>query len=105
MAAPSVWTTGIQTVLSQNGYLAFDNGGPQFVRLQYSVGTFQLNGTATITIANTAVSANSDVNITLKTVGGTVGAVPSITTITPGVGFTVVGTSGDTSVYNYSITG
>ena len=105
MVAPIVWTTGIQTVTSQNGYFAFDNGGPQLARMQYSTGTFQLNGTATITVNNAAVTANSDVNITLKAVGGTVGAVPTITTITPGTGFTVTGTSGDTSTYNYSITG
>ena len=37
--------------------------------------------------------------------GGTVGAVPAITTITPGTGFTIVATASDTSTYNYSITG
>ena len=105
MAAPVTWTTGVVTVTGQSGYFLFDNGSPQNVRLQYSTGTFTLNGTATITIANPAVTANSDINITLKTVGGSVGAVPSITTITPGTGFTVVGTSGDTSTYNYSIQG
>jgi hypothetical protein len=73
--------------------------------IPYTRGTVTLNGTATITVAAPQVTANSDINITFKTIGGTVGAVPAITTITPGVGFTLVGTVGDTSVYNYSITG
>ena len=105
MAAPTNFATGVLTVASTNGYLDFDNGGPQKVRMQVSVGTFTANGTATITITNAAVTANSDINITLKTVGGTVGAVPAITTITPGTGFTIVATASDTSTYNYSITG
>jgi hypothetical protein len=51
------------------------------------------------------VTANSSINITLAKVGGTVGAYPAIQTITPGVGFTVAGSAGDLSTYNYSITG
>ena len=73
--------------------------------LQYVRGTLTVNGTATVTVVAPQVTANSDINITLKTVGGTVGAVPAISTITPGTGFTVVATSGDTSTYNFSITG
>lgn len=73
--------------------------------LQYIRGTLTLNGTATITVAAPQVTANSDINITLKTAGGTVGALPVIASITPGTGFTVTGASGDTSTYNFSITG
>ena len=59
-----------------------------------------------VTVANTAVTATSQINITLKTVGGTVSPNgPWINTITPGTGFTVVNTVNDTSVYNYSILG
>ena len=105
MAAPQTWTTGVLTVPCQNGYFAFDNGGPQAVRMQLSTGTFTCNGATPVTVANAAVTANSDINITLKTVGGTVGAVPAIQTITVGTGFTVQGTASDTSIYNYSITG
>lgn len=67
-------------------------------------GTVTLNGATPVTVANTAITADSVVNFTLKTPGGTVGAYPSIKTITPGVGFTVAGTALDTSIYNYSIT-
>jgi len=66
-------------------------------------GTFTANGTSAVTVANSLVTANSSIVITLKTVGGTVGAIPSIKTITAGTGFTVSGTASDTSVYNYKI--
>lgn len=68
-------------------------------------GTVTLNGATPVTVANTNITANSAINFTLKTVGGTVGAVPAIQTITAGTGFTVAGTASDTSVYNYRIFG
>lgn len=67
-------------------------------------GTFTANGATAVTVANTAVTADSQISITLKTVGGTVAAT-LIETITPGTGFTVNSSSGNTSVYNYSIIG
>ncbi len=69
------------------------------------LGTVTLNGASAVTVANTNVTANSIIVFTLKTVGGTVGAVPAIQTITAGTGFTVAGTALDTSVYNYSVEG
>jgi hypothetical protein len=69
------------------------------------VGTFTNNGTSTVTTADTNVTAGSSITITLKTVGGTVGAIPHLLTITPGTGFATVGTASDTSVYNYEIRG
>lgn len=66
-------------------------------------GTFTNNGTSTVTTADPNVTANSAIVITLKTVGGTVGAIPHLLTITPGTGFATVGTASDTSVYNYLI--
>lgn len=71
----------------------------------YSTGTFTCNGVTPVVVANTAVTANSQVLITLKTVGGTVGATPAVKTITPTTGFTVAGTASDTSVYSYAIIG
>lgn len=68
-------------------------------------GTFTANGVTPVTVTNANVTANSQVLITLKTVGGTVGAYPTIQTITPTTGFTVAATASDTSVYNYSIIG
>ena len=105
MSAPLIWTTGVITIPAQSGYFAYDNGGPQVVRMAYTCSTFVLNGASPVTVAQPAITSASDVNITLKTVGGTVGAAPTIQTITPGVGFTVQGTAGDTSTYNYSVTG
>lgn len=69
------------------------------------LGTFVANGATTVTVANAAMSPGSLVNITLKTVGGTVGSLPHLLTATPGTGFTVSGTASDTSTYNYAILG
>jgi len=68
-------------------------------------GTVTLNGATPVTVTNANVQRNSNIIFTLKTVGGTVGAVPSIKTITSGTGFTVAGTAADTSTYNYVIFG
>lgn len=68
-------------------------------------GTFTVAGTGTVTIADTNITTASSIDITLKNVGGTVGAVPSIKTITTGVGFTVQATTADVSLYNYTING
>jgi len=72
-------------------------GTPFLLAAQY---TFVLNGATPVTVADPGVTAQSSINITLGTVGGTVGVFPHIATITPGTGFTVVGTAGDTSTYN-----
>lgn len=70
------------------------------------LGTFVCNGATAVTVTDANVTANSEIDITLKTVGGTVSpSLPYIKTITPGTGFTVAGTAGDTSTYNYAITG
>jgi hypothetical protein len=68
-------------------------------------GTVTLNGTTPVTVANTNITANSVIVVTLKTVGGTVGAAPVVDTITAGTGFTIKGTASDTSVYNYRVLG
>jgi hypothetical protein len=75
-----------------------------FTELYGSSGTVTLNGATAVTVANTAVTADSIIVFTLKTVGGTVSpSAPNVKTITPGTGFTVAGTAGDTSQYNYRI--
>lgn len=71
-----------------------------------STGTYINNGASAVTVSNTAVTANSTIVFTLKTVGGTVSAsAPNVKTITPGTGFTVAGLASDTSTYNYEIRG
>lgn len=72
---------------------------------QANAGTFTADGATAVTVAATEVTANSQILITLKTVGGTVGAIPHVETITPGTGFTVVATASDTSIYNYTVIG
>jgi len=71
--------------------------------IQRKTSTFTANGASDVTVVASEVTADSHVLITLKTVGGTVGAVPAIQTITPGTGFTVAGTASDTSIYNYVV--
>lgn len=69
-------------------------------------GVFTCNGATPVTVADTRVTANSSVVITLKTAAGTVGtSAPNIRTITAGTGFTIAGIALDTSVYNYLIVG
>ena len=80
-----------------------DKVNENFAELYGSSGTFTANGATAVTVANTNVTADSVIIITLKTVGGTVGAYPAIKTITPGTGFTVAATASDESVYNYRI--
>jgi hypothetical protein len=73
------------------------------LRLGAFKGEVTLNGATPVTVAAAGVEAGSLILFTLKTVGGTVGAVPSIKTITAGTGFTVAGTALDTSIYNWAI--
>ena len=64
-------------------------------------GTFVGNGTAAITVADPGTTLNSVIIPSLHTVGGSVGALPTVTTITAGTGFTITCTASDTSTYNY----
>lgn len=66
-------------------------------------GTVTVNGTTPVSVATTAFVAGSTVAFSLKTIGGTVGAIPHIATPDAGTGFTVVATASDTSVYNWVI--
>jgi hypothetical protein len=66
-------------------------------------GTFTANGATPVTVSNTSVEITDTIVFSLNTVGGTVGAYPTIPTITASTGFTTVATAGDTSVYNYII--
>lgn len=69
------------------------------------VGTFTLNGATPVVVANANITANSQIEYTFKTLGGTPGAYPAITAISVGTSFTITGTAGDTSIYNYAIQG
>lgn len=64
-------------------------------------GTFVAIGTTGVAVANTAYKTSQSVIITLNTVGGTVGAMPTIQIGTSGTGFNVKATALDTSTYNY----
>ena len=66
-------------------------------------GTFVCNGTTPVVVANANLLRTDSILISLNTVGGTVGAIPAVVTITPGTGFNTAGTAADTSTYNYKI--
>lgn len=96
-------TPGPVTATTLNGNTVTTGTGT--ISPTYS-GTFTLNGVTPVTVANTNVTANSQVLVTLKTVGGTVGtSAPNVRTITAGTGFTIAGIASDTSIYNYAILG
>lgn len=66
-------------------------------------GTFTLNGATPVTVANANLAVGDIIVYSLRTVGGTVGAHPSVKTRTNGTGFTVAGTASDTSIFDYRI--
>lgn len=80
-------------------------GGPQYEQFRMTSGTFVVNGVTAVTVVAPNVTATSQIFFSLKTVGGTVGAIPAMQTITPGTGFTVLGTASDSSTYNFLILG
>lgn len=104
MVAPTTYPTGANLISPVSGLVEIA-GGPQRAQFLATSGTFVLNGATPVAVAQTALTANSQILITLKTVGGTVGAIPAPQTVTPGTGFTVAGTAGDTSTYLYTILG
>jgi hypothetical protein len=104
MAAPVIPPSGAILVSPPTGFVKVD-GGPQMSQVQLTSGVFTLNGSVAVTVAAPNVTATSQILISLKTVGGTVGALPVVQTITAGTGFTILGTASDTSIYNYLILG
>lgn len=102
--APQTYPTGSQQISPLQGQVAISDG-PQISQFQMVSGTFVANGVTPVTVAASAVVATSMILISLKTVGGTVGAIPAVKTKTAGTGFTVAGTASDTSTYNYLIVG
>lgn len=104
MATPQVFQSGVKYA-APNGNVGIDTGYAPDSVVAMRNGTVTLNDATPVTVANTNVTANSIIVFTLKTVGGTVGAYPTVDTITPGTGFTVSGGASDTSTYNYLIIG
>lgn len=94
------------TSLGLSGSVTFSTASAGIVLKQGAngtVGTFVANGTTPVTVSNTNVAVTDAIIVSLNTVGGTVGAVPSVKTITASTGFTIAGTASDTSTYNYAI--
>lgn len=99
---PNSWVTYLVTNTAASTVTMIATGQGYFPKN----GTFVANQATPVTVADTRVTASSQIDITLKTVGGTVDvARPNVVTITPGTGFNVVAAAADTSTYNYSIRG
>jgi hypothetical protein len=103
-AALQTYPTGSQQQSPPNGQVGIAQG-PQASQFQLVPGTFVCNGATPVTVVAASLTATSLILISLKTVGGTVGAIPAVQTVTPGTGFTVAGTASDTSTYSYLIIG
>lgn len=101
--------TTIQRLLKESRVQVLSNQptgvGTLLQELRWSQGTFICNGATPVTVTEPTVTANSLILFGLKTVGGTVGAIPATQTITVGTGFTVAGTASDTSTYFYAVIG
>lgn len=98
--------TATMQALNLTGNLTMQTANKGLVLKQGSngmCGTFTCNGATPVTVNNTNVAISDAIIVSLNTVGGTVGEVPSIKTITASAGFTIAGTALDTSVYNYAI--
>jgi hypothetical protein len=88
------------------GNLTFTAPGAGIVLKQGSngkCGTFVCNQATPVSVANTSIAITDTIVFSLNTVGGTVGAIPTVKTITASTGFTVAGSASDTSTYNYVI--
>lgn len=105
MPAAPAWSTGTVTAPMQTSRLDIFGVGPVSAQMNVTLGTVTANGATNVNVGAAMVTASSMIVFTLKTVGGTVGAYPSVKTITPGTGFAVACTAGDTSIYNYVIIG
>ncbi len=102
--------TQVSTLVGGGDVTKFANGAggytaPSGITTATHSGTFVCNGVTPVTVADVNVTANSVILATLKTIGGTVGAVPAVKTITPTTGFTIAGSASDSSTYNYTIFG
>ena len=75
-------------------------GGPLQAFSNWSLTTGVVNGATPVTVADANTSLTSVFIFSLNTVGGTVGAIPHVETITAGTGYTWQGTASDTSTYN-----
>lgn len=68
-----------------------------------SQGTVQLNGAVAVNVAWPDLKSTDRVRLTLKTLAGVALSGDPIVIYTPTVGFSVTGTAGDTSTYEYSV--
>jgi hypothetical protein len=64
-------------------------------------GTFVATGATPVAVAFAGLKSTMVISVSLNTTGGAVGARPTVQTITPGTGFTITASAGDTSTYSW----
>lgn len=103
---PNPNIVGAQIVSGEDGnsYVPLINSGPQSAVAKYPVkarGTVVLNGATPVPVVYAGMTLTQVIQLSLNTVGGSQGAQPFVSSVTAGVGFSVQGTAGDTSTYNW----
>jgi hypothetical protein len=84
---------------TMSGTLNFEGSPPYTVVKNTIAGKVTLNGTSAVTVATTAVDADSLVLLTVQPGTAPVG-IPYVATLTSGSGFTVKSTSGSDTAVN-----
>lgn len=92
--------TDIVGLLAQGCVCLWQSSVNKYLRAS---GTFTANGVTGVVVTDTGYSATDIVEVGLNTIGGTVGAIPHVSTGTAATSFTMVATASDTSVYNYQV--
>lgn len=70
-----------------------------------TAGTVVCNGTSDVVTNTTSMVAGNLIVFSLNTIGGTVGAIPRVKSLSSGTSFTINCTAGDTSTYNWIMFG
>ncbi len=96
-----IYTEGLQPNGQPSGVPTLVKAADVAAVLTKNRGAVTLNGAAPVAVAFAGMTASTTILFSLNTPEGTVGAHPVVETVTPGIGFTVAGTAGDTSVYNW----
>ena len=99
-------TLGAQIVSGEDGdtYVPALTDGPASAVAKFPIkkrGTFVANGATPVVVAFPGMTLTTVIVPSLNTVGGSQGALPVVTAIVAGTGFSVTCTAGDTSTYNW----
>jgi hypothetical protein len=75
----------------------------QLISGSQDFGTATANNATAVVVANTSVTANSVIILTVRTATGANAGEAVVSAVVPGVSFSIESGAADTSVYNYLI--